>query len=147
MPRFLRVITGNAKAATAEAANAKSAWSCTGFTNRVTTKYPLCPRGSQVVRTLDFPSCWDGENTDSADHRTHVAFPESGSGACPAGTKAIPQLHMRLTYRVPPGRSFALDSFPEQLHNPITDHGDFENLMPARLMSFAVNCINRDRNC
>jgi hypothetical protein len=147
MPRFLRVITGNAKAATAEAANAKSAWSCTGFTNRVTTKYPLCPRGSQVVRTLDFPSCWDGENTDSADHRTHVAFPESGSGACPAGTKAIPQLRMRLTYRVPPGRSFALDSFPEQLHNPITDHGDFENLMPARLMSFAVNCINRDRNC
>jgi hypothetical protein len=146
MPRFLRVITGNAKAATQEGANAKAAWSCTGFAGRVTLKYPLCPRGSQVVRTLDFPSCWDGENTDSANHRDHVVFP-GAAGACPPGTRAVPQLRMRLTYSVPPGPVYAIDTFPEQLHNPITDHGDFENLMPARLMARAVDCINRDRDC
>ena len=28
------------------------------------------------------------------------------------------------------GASFALDTFPEQLHNPVTDHGDFVNVMP-----------------
>lgn len=146
MPRFMRIITGNAKAGTQESANAKAAWSCTGFTDRVTIQYPLCPRGSQVVRTLDFPSCWDGENTDSANHRDHIVFPDA-AGACPSGRRAVPQLRMRLTYRVPPGPSYAIDTFPEQRHNPITDHGDFENVMPARLMTKAVSCINRDRIC
>ncbi|MFI6477021.1 DUF1996 domain-containing protein [Nonomuraea sp. NPDC050663] len=145
MPRFLRLITGDAKAATNGGANARAQWTCTGFTNRITTKYPLCPRGSQVVRILDFPSCWDGQNTDSANHRTHVLFPQGGR--CPAGTRAIPQLRMILTYSVPTGPSYALDAFPEQKHNPITDHADFANVMPDRLMSTVVNCINRGRRC
>ncbi|MEV4161327.1 DUF1996 domain-containing protein [Nonomuraea dietziae] len=146
MPRFLRMITGDAKAATNGGANARAAWTCTGFTNRVTTKYPLCPRGSLVVRVLDFPSCWDGQNTDSANHRTHVVFPGQ-DGGCPQGTRAIPQLRMILTYSVPQGPSYALDAFPEQLHNPVTDHADFANVMPDRLMSFVVGCINRGRRC
>ncbi|MEV0150857.1 MULTISPECIES: DUF1996 domain-containing protein [unclassified Nonomuraea] len=146
MPRFLRLITGDAKAATNGGANARAAWSCTGFQNRITTKYPLCPRGSQVLRILDFPSCWDGQNTDSANHRTHVVFPDQ-SGACPGGTKAVPQLRMTLSYSVPQGPSFAVDAFPEQQHNPITDHADFANVMPDRLMSFVVDCINRGRRC
>ncbi|MGW0478165.1 DUF1996 domain-containing protein [Nonomuraea sp. NPDC003214] len=147
MPRFLRIIMGDAKAATNGGANARAGWSCTGFTNRISPdKYPLCPRGSQVARILDFPSCWDGQNTDSANHRDHIVFPDQG-GACPQGTRAVPQLRMTLTYSVPPGRSFAVDAFPEQLHNPVTDHADFVNVMPDRLMSFAVNCINRGRRC
>jgi len=120
----------------------------------VTDKYPLCPRGSRLVRILDFPSCWDGRNTDSANHRTHIVFPDA-SGACPAGTRAVPQLRITLTYnfgnvrraQIRRGKVFALDSFPEQLHAPITDHADFANVMPARLMRFAVNCINRGRRC
>ena len=146
MPRFLRMITGDAKAATNGPANARAQWTCSGFTNRTTTKYPLCPRGGMVLRILDFPSCWDGANIDSANHRTHVVFP-AANGRCAAGTKAIPQLRMTLGYTVPRGPSFAVDSFPEQLHNPITDHADFENVMPARLMNTVVNCINRGRRC
>ncbi|MER6943236.1 DUF1996 domain-containing protein [Nonomuraea sp. NPDC000554] len=147
MPRFLRLLTGDAKAATNGGANARAQWTCTGFTNRISTdKYPLCPRFSQVVRILEFPSCWDGQNTDSANHRTHVVFPDQG-GACPQGTRAIPQLQMILTYQVPQGPSYAVDAFPEQLHNPVTDHGDFANVMPDRLMAFVVNCINRGRRC
>ncbi|MEZ0075012.1 DUF1996 domain-containing protein [Planotetraspora sp. GP83] len=146
MPRFLRLITGDAKAATNGGANARAQWSCTGFTNRVTAKYPLCPRGSLVLRILDFPSCWDGQNTDSANHRTHVLFP-GANGACPAGTRAIPQLRMTLAYSVARGPSFAVDSFPEQQHNPVTDHADFENVMPDRLMASVVSCINRGRRC
>ncbi|GAA0396434.1 hypothetical protein Acor_49220 [Acrocarpospora corrugata] len=146
MPRFLRLITGDAKATTNGGANARAQWSCTGFTNRFTTQYPLCPRGSLVVRMLDFPSCWDGQNTDSANHRTHVVFP-GGNGACPAGTKAIPQLRMTLTYQVPTGPSFAVDAFPEQLHNPSTDHADFHNVMSTQLMNAVVQCINRGQRC
>ncbi|WP_263008732.1 DUF1996 domain-containing protein [Nonomuraea phyllanthi] len=147
MPRFMRIITGDAKAGTNGGANARAGWSCSGFQNRISPdKYTLCPRGSQVLRILDFPSCWDGQNTDSANHRTHVVFPDQ-NGACPQGTRAIPALRMTLAYNVPQGPSYAVDAFPEQKHNPITDHGDFVNVMPDRLMQFVVSCINRGRRC
>ncbi|MEU0690086.1 DUF1996 domain-containing protein [Streptomyces uncialis] len=148
MPRFLRIITGDAKALTNGTANANASWSCTGFENRqLRDKYPLCPQGSQVVRTFRFQSCWDGRNTDSANHRTHVAFADPRSGACPSGFKAIPQLVQRVVYDVPPRRNFAVDSFPEQLHKPVTDHGDFINVFDSRLMNRLTDCVNRGRRC
>jgi len=48
---------------------------------------------------------------------------------------------------VPPGRSFAIDSFPAELRKAITDHFDFENVMPESLMSRVVDCINTGRTC
>jgi hypothetical protein len=146
MPDGLAIITGDAKAGTNGDANAKAAWTCTGFEERITTKYPLCPQDSKLVRILDFPSCWDGENLDSENHRDHIAFPED-DGSCGDGTVAVPQLRMTLTYDRPSGTDFALDSFPEQRHDPITDHADFMNMMPGNLMDTAVDCINNDRDC
>ncbi|MFG2861044.1 DUF1996 domain-containing protein [Streptomyces sioyaensis] len=147
MPRFLRIITGDAKAFTNGTKNANASWSCTGFEDRqLKDKYPLCPQGSQVVRTFAFQNCWDGRDIDSGNHRDHVAFSDQ-NGTCPNGFKAIPQLTQRITYDVPQGDSFAVDSFPEQLHKPVTDHGDFINVMPDDLMSKAVNCINNGQNC
>ncbi|MGW6710394.1 DUF1996 domain-containing protein [Streptomyces sp. NPDC054956] len=147
MPRFLRIITGDAKALTNGPANANASWSCTGFENRqLKDKYPICPKGSDVVRTFNFQSCWDGKNTDSANHRTHVAF-AGRDGSCPAGFKAVPQLVQRIVYALPPGGRFAVDSFPEQLHKPVTDHGDFINVMSDRLMAEAVRCVNDGRSC
>ncbi|MEU9113436.1 DUF1996 domain-containing protein [Streptomyces sp. NPDC048483] len=147
MPRFLRIITGDAKAFTNGTDNANASWSCTGFEDRqLKDKYPLCPQGSQVVRTFAFQNCWDGRSTDSANHRTHVTFSDN-NGNCPQGFRAIPQLVQRITYDVPQGNSFAVDSFPEQLHKPVTDHGDFINVMPEDLMNKAVDCINRGQEC
>ncbi|MFE7709535.1 DUF1996 domain-containing protein [Streptomyces sp. NPDC057486] len=147
MPRFLRIITGDAKAFTNGDANANASWSCTGFENRqLKDKYPICPDGSQVVRSFAFQSCWDGQNTDSANHRTHVAFAQA-DGRCPNGFKAIPQLVQRIVYDVPPGPGFAVDSFPEQLHKPVTDHGDFINVFDDNLMKKVVSCVNGGRRC
>ncbi len=113
MPRFLRVLTGDAKVATkADKATAHAQWTCTGFLNRVVTdKYPLCPRGSRVVRIHDFPGCWDGTNTDTEDHRSHMAFARR-TGECPQGFTAVPQLRIVLSYRVPSGASYAVDGSP-----------------------------------
>lgn len=147
MPRFLRVITGDAKAFTNGDANANASWSCTGFEDRqLVDKYPICPEGSQVVRSFAFQSCWDGQNTDSANHRTHVAFAQD-DGRCPKGFRAIPQLVQRIVYDVPPGPGFAVDSFPEQLHKPVTDHGDFINVFDDKLMRKVVSCVNDGRTC
>ncbi|WP_267245538.1 DUF1996 domain-containing protein [Streptomyces sp. PR69] len=153
MPRFLRIITGDAKAFTNGDANANASWSCTGFEDRqLKDKYPICPEGSQVVRTFKFQSCWDGRNADSANHRDHVAFADE-NGRCPNGFRAIPQLVQRIVYDVPRpsfgdnGVVYAVDSFPEQLHKAITDHGDFINVFDERLMNQVVFCINSGRRC
>ncbi|TDB93688.1 DUF1996 domain-containing protein [Actinomadura sp. 7K534] len=144
MPQFIRMATGDAKAVTNGLQNAKAQWTCTGFENRAfTDKYPLCPEGSLVTRVLNFASCWDGQNTDSANHRDHIAFPDERTGACPEGTLAVPQLRMTLTYDVPAQPlAFALDSFPESGHDPVTDHGDFINVMGEQLMQQVVNTVN-----
>ncbi|MEV6655227.1 DUF1996 domain-containing protein [Streptomyces sp. NPDC051219] len=154
MPRFLRIITGDAKAFVNGDANANASWSCTGFEDRqLKNKYPICPEGSQVVRTFKFQSCWDGQSTDSANHRTHVAFADA-DGNCQNGFRAIPRLVQRIVYDVPPpvfdgenASVFAVDSFPEQLHKPITDHGDFINVFDEDLMDEMVDCINDGRRC
>ncbi|MFJ9717323.1 DUF1996 domain-containing protein [Streptomyces sp. NPDC101213] len=156
MPRLLRIITGDAKAFVNGTANANASWSCTGFEDRqLKDKYPVCPNGSDVVRTFRFQSCWDGNNIDSANHRTHVAF-AAADGSCPAGFRAVPQLVQRIVYDVDApslqdgGRTtplFAVDSFPEQLHKPVTDHGDFINVFDEDLMNEMVACINEGRTC
>ncbi|OQR60348.1 hypothetical protein B6E66_30315 [Streptomyces maremycinicus] len=156
MPRLLRIITGDAKAFVNGTANANASWSCTGFEDRqLKDKYPLCPSGSDVVRSFRFQSCWDGSNIDSANHRTHVAF-AAADGTCPNGFKAVPQLVQRIVYDVDApslqdgGRTtplFAVDSFPEQLHKPVTDHGDFINVFDEDLMGEMVDCINDGRTC
>ncbi|GHH30011.1 DUF1996 domain-containing protein [Streptomyces lanatus] len=156
MPRLLRIITGDAKAFINGTANANASWSCTGFEDRqLKDKYPLCPQGSDVVRTFKFQSCWDGTNIDSANHRAHVAF-AAADGSCANGFKAIPQLVQRIVYDVDApslqdgGKTtplFAVDSFPEQLHKPVTDHGDFINVFSEDLMGEMVDCINDGRKC
>ncbi|MEU9574353.1 DUF1996 domain-containing protein [Streptomyces massasporeus] len=155
MPKALRIITGDAKSLTNGLNNANTAWTCTGFEDRqVTDKYPICPDGSSVVRLSNFQSCWDGQNIDSANHRTHVDFVEA-DGSCSNGFKAIPQLQVRLVYDVQAPQiengqvqnAFAVDSFPEQLHKPITDHNDFINFFDDNVMNEMVQCINNGQDC
>ncbi|MGW3645432.1 DUF1996 domain-containing protein [Streptomyces sp. NPDC000878] len=147
MPRFLRMVTGDPVAATVnEPGRVHAQWGCSGYAERFTVQYTLCPEGSGPTRTLDFPSCWDGLSTDSADHRSHVVFP-AANGVCPRATFAVPQLRITLTYDVPHDVRYAVDSFPEQKRDPVTDHGLFVNVMTDRRMEQLVSCVNEGRHC
>ncbi|MFD8013575.1 DUF1996 domain-containing protein [Streptomyces sp. NPDC059762] len=146
MPRFLRLVTGDPVAATTASTDARAQWGCSGHPDRFSTRYVRCPPGSGPTRTLDFPSCWDGLATDSPGHRAHVRFP-TADGTCPRATFPVPQLRVTLTYDLPDGVPFAVDSFPEQLRDPLTDHAMFVNVMTADRMAELVRCVNRDRRC
>jgi hypothetical protein len=151
MPKFLRVLYGDAKVSTNGPANAKASFTCTGFESRVLIdKYPICPQGSKVKRIHTFPSCWDGKNIDSANHRTHIVFPDA-NGKCGNGFRAVPQLQISLTYDIPHdiqvAGQYKVDSFPQEAHNPLSDHDDFANVMSQRIMNRVVHCINRNRTC
>ncbi|KAH6909271.1 WSC domain-containing protein [Coprinopsis sp. MPI-PUGE-AT-0042] len=59
---------------------------CLDFSG-VSTKHtglPKKPCPSGIRAQINFPSCWDGKNVDSPDHKSHVAFPSGGpdSGTC-----------------------------------------------------------------
>ncbi|MFG2617413.1 DUF1996 domain-containing protein [Streptomyces sp. NPDC048507] len=147
MPRFLRAMTGDALAYTAGAgADVRARWGCTGFPGRSTTSYPRCPAGSLITRTLVFPSCWNGLDTSSPDHRSHLLFP-SARGVCPRDTFPVPELRISLSYAVAPGIPVALDSFPEQRHSPRTDHAMFVDVMTDGQMDAVVACLNEGRDC
>jgi hypothetical protein len=54
-----------------------------------------CPLGIMINHR--FPTCWDGVNLDSPDHREHMAYPEEGTfesgGKCPASHPVrVPQI-------------------------------------------------------
>ncbi|MEV8508852.1 DUF1996 domain-containing protein [Actinoplanes sp. NPDC051475] len=151
MPKFLRALTGDAKPTSRGPANARAAWTCSGFADRLSDRYPICPAGSKVQRVHDFPGCWDGKNIDSANHRSHVAFADKTTGACPANFVAIPQLRVTISYAIPRDvqvrGQYALDSFPEEDHNPFSDHDDFVNVNAARTMQRIAACINTGRVC
>ena len=148
MPRFLRIVTGDAKAATKGPGAARAHWTCSGTPGLATaTHYPLCPAGQFVQRVGEFPSCWHGTDLDSETHRSHVTFPDRATGACASGTVPIPRLRITLSYRVPASHAYAVDSFPDQQRKPVTDHFDFENVMPERLMTQLVACLNTGRTC
>ncbi|KAK0750781.1 hypothetical protein B0T18DRAFT_425536 [Schizothecium vesticola] len=76
-------------------------------TNRDTKGFPKgkCNGGWRV--TVTFPSCWDGKNTDSPDHKSHISYPASGTfesgGACPKTHPVkIPQVMYEIMYDTTP---------------------------------------------
>ncbi|MBP2323954.1 hypothetical protein JOF56_004339 [Kibdelosporangium banguiense] len=151
MPKFLRILYGDAKPSVNGNKNTKASWTCAGFEDKVLIdKYPICPNGAAVKRIHDFPSCWDGQNIDSENHRDHIVFPNQ-NGQCGNGFKAVPQLRITLTYNIPQEvqqkRLYKVDSFPEEEHNPLSDHDDFANVMSNQIMNRVVNCINTGKKC
>jgi hypothetical protein len=100
------------------------------FTNLPNKK---CPQGvrTQVV----FPSCWDGKNLDSEDHKTHVSYPKDGNydgGRCPdTHPKHFLTLFYEVTYRTDMFEWYS-DKQPFVLSNGDPTgygyHGDFVRL-------------------
>ncbi|MFE0421980.1 DUF1996 domain-containing protein [Streptomyces sp. NPDC058953] len=146
-PAGLRMITGDPVAATTTTEHVRARWGCSTDPGRHTaTRYVRCPSGSGVTRTLDFPSCWNGLHPDSPNHRGHIVHPD-GAGICPPATFPVPRLRITLVYDLPEGAGFAVDSFPEQKRDPMTDHAMFVGALPDRDRARIAECVNQGRHC
>ncbi|WP_371775192.1 DUF1996 domain-containing protein [Streptomyces sp. NBC_01438] len=142
-PRGLRIVAGNAKA-TGPDDNTISRWSCLhhGEVNP-SHDFVNCPADGMLESYLDFPQCWNGTDLDSADHKSHMAYPVNGE--CPS-THPVPVPKLRQVLRYPvngdPAR-FRLASGPGY-----TMHGDFFNVWPEAEMAQRVrDCINAIVKC
>ncbi len=144
-PPDFRMIAGDALASSAQDRRV-TFWNC-GVTGGVkpSSTVPDCPNGRRTTLRLHltFPSCWDGRNLDSPDHRSHVAYPRRG--VCPRSHRVeLPQIS--LIYRYPAiaaGSDMALASGGE-----LTAHADFVNSwhQPA-LQRLVATCLNALRHC
>ncbi|KAM0309892.1 hypothetical protein ACHAO8_008647 [Botrytis cinerea] len=57
---------------------------CLGTDKPQTNGFPNYPCPYGLRTQVFFPSCWDGKNLDSPDHKSHMAYPSlSDSGNCP----------------------------------------------------------------
>ncbi len=143
LPLGLRFVAGNARA-TAPDATTISRWSCLHHNEAGASKdFLTCPAGSMIESYLDFPQCWNGRDLDSADHKSHMAYPVNNG--CPATHPVhVPKLRQVLRYPANgnPAR-FRLSSGAG-----FTMHGDFFNAWPAAEMERRVrDCIRPKIKC
>ena len=145
-PADLRLVTGNMHAAS-EADNPQLGreiyWGCSDNSEKGKPKAPVNCKTGIISLHVGFPNCWDGVNTDSADHQSHLAYPKSG--LCPADHPvALPRLIVRLEYPVGPDSSgITLSSGPYY-----TIHGDFWNTWDqSKLEDLVARCLNTSTDC
>lgn len=139
-PVGLKVIAGNAKATTpSEAEHIK--WSCLGAADSSTGDFVTCPADSKLELLVNYPDCWDGQNLDSVDHKSHMAY--SAAGACPATHPvAVPALQFKLLYATPGETGMKLSSGAGY-----TAHADFFNAWEPAAQENRLNCLRELIKC
>jgi hypothetical protein len=126
-------------------------WDCSGGPEY--PSIPQCPGGpSQSLHaSIEFPSCWDGRQLDSADHRSHMAYANADSGACPADHPvSLPQITYEIDYPgITGGPQYTLSS-----HGTYSMHADFfaawdpqvQNALVTGCLNAGLDCIDVNRN-
>jgi hypothetical protein len=148
-PFGLRMVAGDAKATRPQPLGITS-YDCVRFPNggEVTGRnaaIPTCPGGSYLSARVMFPSCWDGRNLDSADHKAHMAYPTRGR--CPVTHPvSLPTLSMRVRWKTV--RGVASSRLSLSSGGQFSMHADFWNAWsPSVLQWLVTNCLNATRNC
>ena len=143
-PNNFRVIAGDATA-TAPQGMRVTFWSCGALSGvPPSATVPSCPagRGSFLRLHVRFPSCWDGANLDSADHKSHLAY--AVGRRCPS-THPVPVPAITQIYRYPTrgGEGFTLASGGQ-----FSAHADFINAWrPGALRRLVDECLNALVHC
>ncbi|MFD5627567.1 DUF1996 domain-containing protein [Streptomyces sp. NPDC127072] len=144
LPLGLRIVAGNAKATGTADPTSIARWSCLHHGEVNPSKdFVNCPAGSMLESYMDFPQCWNGRDLDSADHKSHMAYPVNA--ACPASHPVpVPKLRQVLRYPV----SGATGGLRLASGPGYTMHADFFNAWPAAEMARrTTNCINAIVKC
>lgn len=114
----------------------------------------VCVTGSKVLRSINFPVCWDGFNADTLNHRDHIQFV---LGKCNAALPvAIPHISLLVHYTVWP--TFNTDAHLASddmaaCYDPggiagCTDHWDYrEAWSDAVRNDWYVNCVLGHNTC
>lgn len=118
-----------------------------------------CPVGDQFAAIGDAPDCWDGKNLDSADHRSHVAYPSykygwDGALRCPrTHPYVIASFTIGARWTVQPGDDTSKWIFSSDLvmHQPrgTTFHADWFGAWDNKALAMWTRdgCVDNLLNC
>ncbi|MCC1498298.1 DUF1996 domain-containing protein [Alcanivorax sp. 1008] len=173
IPPGLRMIAGDPGTGPGEAQDTAIArWHCQTWESDDATNplfsasIPQCEEPDRVRLDLFFPSCWDGENLDSADHRSHMAYPVNEDGPegshCPDSHPVpVVRVSYHLAFGVKPefthplertsaGWRLASDMYEVSDLQPggLSLHGDWFNAWHPTIMEALLdNCIKQALDC
>ncbi|KAL6080551.1 putative Telomere repeat-binding zinc finger protein [Balamuthia mandrillaris] len=137
-PRGLKVIAGNSTAL--ESFDADNVhWACLNE-NKASVEIPTCEEALELF--VRFPSCWDGLNRDSPDHKRHMAYPDDGE--CPeTHPNRVPSLEVKIIFTCKGGPGTEISS-----GTPYSLHADFWNGWEDEAMEMRIrNCIWQTDKC
>jgi len=143
-PVGLRMIAGSAMA-TSDQSLSIVQWDCGGGGLESPHMYQ-CPgtANAPIHASLVFPSCWDGVHLDSADHKSHMAYPAE-DGTCPADHPvSLPQITFEVDFPgIAGGSSYHLAS-----GGIYSWHGDFiANWNNQVQNALVTSCLNNPHEC
>ena len=160
-PNGLRMIAGFDMA---EPNTIRAEWECLGpgqspYGPKMATIPTDCPAGHEVRASIRFPMCWNGQNVDSANHRSHMAYGTGGGGfittqrACPASHPIhLPEIKLFSNY-VSDGNTatwyLASDRMPGMTHPAgSTYHADWFGAWDNQIQElWTQECIRETRHC
>jgi hypothetical protein len=120
----------------------------------------ICSSGDYLRVAASIPQCWDGKNLDSADHRSHMAYPD-GPLVAAAGKRACPSTHPYILPELAASFFFKVDAnfvagkwrlssdemYPDRAAGT-TMHMDYwEAWSPTVKAAWQANCIDRQLSC
>jgi hypothetical protein len=134
MPAGLKLVAGNPSAKTRQSKNIV-AWSCGSVGGKPRSHAVRQCQDDQLLQLqVSFPSCWNGTDLDSANHRSHMKY--SAKGRCPASHPvAVPTIALIMLY--PPVSRFARVASGE-----FGAHADFVNGWDQQAFATLVAGLN-----
>ena len=159
-PAGLRMIAGDMKSTGPQVG---TDWGCsapdgTEFVQGATSIPANCPAGYTIIMTIEFPTCWDGINLDSPDHKSHMSFTvwnnDTRKIACPTSHPVqVPTLTEKIQYTVAEAGSTARwrlssDNYSKDLPGGFSSHADWFNGWDPKVQDIWLkNCIQAARDC
>lgn len=103
-----------------------------------------CTADAALTLRLVFPSCWNGSDLASADHRSHLAYPAEAGGCPPSHPVAIPEETLMVAY----GLYGPLGTVELASGAPVTAHGDtLSAWAEGEMESLIDRCLRTGTDC
>lgn len=146
-PAGLRFVVGSPSATREEFRTAPGAiegWEC-GDSYHNWDFPSWCAPGSRLNIRYQAPSCWNGRDLDSPDHRAHMAYPDRATLVCPATHPVpVPMLEFKIAFPV----SGDMSRVRLSSGRGYTWHYDFMTAWDApTLQALVSHCINGGLQC
>jgi hypothetical protein len=156
LPAGLRIIAGNMRSSSPQD-QYKFNWNClsNGRSFGYIPSASECGRSSVPIgdfkQVIVFPQCWNGRDLDSADHKSHMAYPVNGR--CPSTHPvAVPEITFNIFYKLPStsttGWRLSSDMYSTSQRGGYSTHGDWMNGWNSSVMNqWIKNCENAAKDC